>query len=102
MDGTLKKDGNGDSVAWSYNHITTISTTLVKTGAGFLHTLTINGGWAPGVIELDDALTNTTPQIALITSSASAALCLIYDLAFSTGLSVTTSVAAQDITITYI
>jgi hypothetical protein len=101
--GALKKDDNGASTGWTYKNITTQTTTLVKSGAGILHSITFNKPIATGTVEIDDALTNTTPIIGTITTPAGPfPVTLIYDVAFSTGLSITTAVAAQDITVAYI
>ena len=86
----------------SYVNITGTGTTLVKTGAGYLYSVTFNKPVATGTVELDDAVTNTTPKIGTITVPASPQpVTVIYNLAFTTGLSVTVGTAAQDITITY-
>jgi hypothetical protein len=101
--GALKKDDNGASTGWTYKNITTQTTTLVKSGAGILHSITFNKPIATGTVEIDDALTNTTPIIGTITTPTGPfPVTLIYDVAFSTGLSITTAVAAQDITVAYI
>ena len=88
---------------WQYKNITTTTTTLVKTGKGMLHSITFNKPVATGTVELDDAITNTTPIIGTITVPASPMpVTLVYDIAFTNGLSITTAVAAQDITVAYI
>lgn len=103
--GALKRDDNNTPVGWTYKAIVLAAptTTLVKTGAGVLHSITFNKPVATGTVEVDDALTNTTPIIGLITTPANPMpVTLIYDVAFSTGLSITTATAAQDITVAYI
>lgn len=101
--GALHKDENGVAVAWNYVAITTETTTLVKTGAGVLHSITFNKPVATGTVEIDDAITNTTPIIGTITSPTGAQpVTLTYDLQFTNGLSITTGTAAQDITVSYI
>jgi hypothetical protein len=89
----------------SYVNITTLTTTLVKTGAGALHTVCVNGEGVSGTIELDDALTNTTPIIGKITLPSTITgvdpFCMTYDVAFTVGLSVTTAVAATNDTISF-
>lgn len=102
MTASLKKDANGSIGIWNYTHITTSTTTLVKTGAGVLHSVTFNKPVATGTVEFDDAITNTTPVIALVTSPTGAfPVTLVYDVEFTAGLSVTTATAAQDITIAW-
>lgn len=101
--GALKRDDNAVPVGWTYKNITTQTTTLVKTGAGFLHSITINKPVATGTIEIDDAITNTTPIIGTITTPTGPfPVTLIYDVAFNVGLSITTGTASQDITVAYV
>lgn len=85
---------------YNYTRVTTAATTLVKTGPGILHAVACNTPTSTGTIELDDALTNTTPIIGKITFAAAATpSTVVYDVAFSTGLSVTVAVATVDATI---
>lgn len=98
--GAKVKDDNAVSTGFLYTNITTQTTTLVKTGAGFLHSVTYNGATSGCTIELDDAITNTNP-FAIITTPATP-VTVIYDLAFATGLSVTTGVHNPDVTISYV
>jgi len=87
---------------YSYANITTTTTTLVKTGAGFLHAIVLNKPVATGTVKIDDAVTDTTPVIGTITVPASPQpTTIVYDLAFTTGLTIVTGVAAQDITVVY-
>lgn len=89
---------------YSYKNITSATTTLVKTGPGTLHSITVNTPVLSGVIEFDDALTNTTPKIGTITYPSTllndGANTTLYDIAFATGLSITTT-GTMDITIAY-
>lgn len=95
----------GSVTIGGYNktNITSAATTLVKTGAGVLHSVTINKLVASATIELDDAVTNTN-SFGIITLpgtiTALAPFTMVYDAAFSTGLSITTS-GATDITVTW-
>jgi hypothetical protein len=97
----LRKDPNGVGETWAKAYITTQTTTLLKTGAGVLHSVTINKPVATGTIELDDAITNTNPFAIITTPTGPFPLTLIYDVEFTTGLSVTTGTASQDITISF-
>lgn len=103
---TIDRDANGTpSYMFNYVNITAAAptTTLVKTGAGFLHSITFNKPAATGVVKIDDAITDTTPIIGTITTPANPQpFTVVYDIAFSTGLTIVTSTAAQDITISYI
>lgn len=94
-------DGNDvPSQIFSYLNITANGTTLVKTGSGFLHSVVVNNPL--GNVELDDALTNTTPKIATISLAGTLInTALQYDLVFTTGLSVTVTSGPIDITIVY-
>lgn len=83
-------------------HITSNATTLVYTGAGVLHTICINDqGASANIATVDDALTATTPTLAVIDTVTTIG-CQLYDAAFSTGLTVVTGTGtAGDLTVTY-
>lgn len=103
--GALIKDDNNFSAGYSYTNIVAAAptTTLVKSGAGFLHSITFNKPVATGVVKIDDAITDTTPVIGTITTPANPQpYTVIYDISFSTGLTIVTSTAAQDITVSFI
>jgi hypothetical protein len=89
---------------YNYTNITTATTTLVKTGQGILHAIVVNTPVGSGVIEFDDAVTNTTPKIGTITFPSTILsigyLSNIYDIAFKTGLSITTT-GTMDITVVW-
>lgn len=87
---------------YNYKNITTTATTLVKTGSGFLHSITFNKPVATGTVEIDDAITQTNPIGTVTSPTGIVPVTLIYDVAFSTGLSITTATAAQDITVSYL
>ena len=79
------------------------TTTLVKSGAGVLHTITLNKPVATGVITVYDALTATGTPKAIITVPANPQpSTLTYDVEFGTGLCIVTATAAQDITVSYL
>lgn len=90
---------------YNYTRVTTAATTLVKAGPGILHSVCINKLGASATIELDDALTNTTPIIGIITLPATitaiTGFVLDYDVQFNTGLSVTVGTATVDATIVW-
>lgn len=102
--GAFMRDDNGATVpAFKYKNITSQTTTLVKTGAGFLHSITFNKPVATGTVKIDDAVTDTTPIIGTITVPASPMpVTVIYDINFTVGLTIVTAVADQDITVAYI
>lgn len=94
--------GTFSIAGYNYTRIATATTTLIKTGVGVLHSLTVNTPVGSGVIELDDALTNTAPIIAKVTFPATILsigfVNYIYDAMFTTGLSITTT-GTMDITV---
>lgn len=102
--GAIIRDDNNVPVGYNYVNITSQTTTLVKTGAGFLHSIVFNKPAAGGTAKIVDGVTDTTPVIGTITSPATTLIrvCLIYDVAFTTGLTIVTGTANQDITVSYI
>lgn len=89
---------------WNYTNITTATTTLIKNGPGVLHLIAVNTLVGSATVEMDDALTHTTPKIGTVTlpGTITSALPtnLFYDVNFTTGLSITTS-GATDITVVW-
>lgn len=103
---SLNRDSNS-AVAPFYNYVNITAaaptTTVVKSGAGFLHSITFNKPVATGVVKIDDAITDTTPVIGTITTPANPQpYTVLYDVEFFTGLTLVTSTAAQDITVSYL
>lgn len=79
------------------------TTTVVKTGAGILHSVTFNKPVATGVVTIYDNTAASGTAIGTITTPASPIpVTLTYDQSFSTGLTITTATAAQDITINFV
>lgn len=79
------------------------TTTVVKTGQGILHTITFNKPVATGVVTVYDNTAASGTIIGIITTPASPMpVTLQYDLVFTTGLTITSATAAQDITVTYV
>ena len=74
-------------------YISTATTTVVKTGAGLLHTLTVCGGTAGTIVVYD----NTAASGTVIASfdSTNALESYTFDCAFATGLTVVTSAATK-------
>jgi hypothetical protein len=85
--------------AFSYNNITTATTTLVKSGVGILNTITINTT-AAATITIFDSLTGSGTKIATIAASPTIGSTFDYDVAFATGLTIVTA-GASDITVSY-
>ncbi|MDD5081771.1 MAG: hypothetical protein PHU08_00215 [Dehalococcoidales bacterium] len=91
---------------FEYKHIT--GDTQVSAHPGVLHTVTINGpSTTAGVLTLYDSLTETGTVIAAITigkkDESQGISCLIFDVAFTTGLyaGFDGTLAGADITISY-
>ena len=86
---------------FSYNNISTDTTTQVKSGAGVIHSVSVNtAGTVASSVSIYDSTTTTTPVIAIV--SALATGYFILDASFSSGLRVvTTGTVAPNVTITY-
>lgn len=85
-------------------HVASATTTVVKSGAGVLHTLTINKPVASDTITIYDNTAGSGTAIAIptipSTVTGESPFTLIYDAAFATGLTVVTS-GSDDITVSY-
>ena len=90
------------SIESSYNHISSNTTTLVKSGTGKLHNITINTkGTLSNVATVYDNTTATGAIISVIDTTVTYGT-LIYNCVFNTGLTVYTATGtAADITVTY-
>jgi hypothetical protein len=77
----------------SYTYISTATTTVVKSGAGFLHNITVQGGTTGTIIIYD----NTAGSGTIIYSFDSTAAIATYamDISFSTGCTVVTGAATK-------
>lgn len=85
----------------SFNNITTNATTVVKSGAGVLHTLTINTKGTGSTATVYDNTAGSGTKIATIDTSLDTTS-LQFDCAFGTGLTIVTAgTGAADITVTY-
>lgn len=97
---------NGDTLVeeggHSFAHISTATTTTVKSGAGYLHTLSVNGlGTVASTTTVYDNTAGSGTVIAVINTLAGQES-YVYDVAFATGLTiVTTGTVAPDITVSY-
>lgn len=98
---TLLKDDNGFPTSMgSYSNISTNTTTTVKTGSGFLHTLTINNIGTSGSIIIYDNTAGSGTKIGTIALPAIVGITMLYDIYFSIGLTIVTT-GGPDITISY-
>jgi hypothetical protein len=92
---------------FSYKNITLAAptTTLVKSGAGILHSVVINKAVANSVITIYDGLTAAAGTlIGTVTLPATLLKSqdvLDYDVAFKVGLCIVTATGASDLTISY-
>jgi len=87
---------------YTYAHISAATTTTVKSGAGVVHTITINNlGTVASVTTVYDNTAGSGTVIGIINTLAQQTS-YIYDVAFATGLTiVTTGTVAPDITVSY-
>lgn len=93
---TITEDG------YSFYNYISASTVLVKSGAGKLHTLTINTRSTGGQVKVYDSLLPGTGPIAKIDTTLSTTA-FLYDVNFTNGLTLDTSSmqVAADLTISY-
>jgi hypothetical protein len=90
---------------YNYANITLAAptTTVVKPGQGILHSIVFNKPVATGVVTVYDNTAGSGTVIATITEPTGVLpYVLLYELTFNTGLTIVTSVAAQDITVVYV
>jgi hypothetical protein len=86
---------------YGFANITTDTTTALKTGPGYLHTVCINTPAATGTITIYDNTAGSGTKIGTITSYASLPGCFTYDVAFWNGLTIVTATAAPDVTVSF-
>jgi hypothetical protein len=85
----------------TYSNITTATSTQVKATKGFLHKIIVNTAVAAATITIYDNTSCATTKVGTITLPATTTpMVLEYNIAFSTGLCITTS-GATDLTIAY-
>lgn len=82
-----------------YAHISTATTTVVRSGKGTLRSLIINTA-AAGTITIYDNTSAAGQVIAVIAASAPIGSNFYYDIAVTTGITIVTG-AATDITVCY-
>lgn len=94
----------GTTGGYSFNNITTATTTTVKSGAGTLHSIITNTTAASATVTIYDNTAGSGTKIGTTTNPVSllqmGPLTAIYDVAFATGLTIVTT-GTQDITVTY-
>lgn len=84
---------------YSYNHITTATTTVVKNTPGTLHTIVVNTT-AAGTITVYDNTAASGTVVAILKASV-AENTYTFDTIMGTGITVVTG-AASDVTVTYL
>lgn len=91
------------TAGYQKTYIATGTTTLVQTGNGVLHTITVNTIVASATIKLYDGISAVNP-FAFITLPATITgdnpVTLVYDVPFTSGLTIVTS-GATDVTVTW-
>lgn len=89
----------------SVANITTQTTTTLKTGPGILHNIIINTPLASGVITIYDNTAGSGTVIGTITLPgtllSTGPISVPYHANFNTGLTIVTSGANQNVTVTY-
>lgn len=88
---------------WSWAHISTNTTTAVKTGGGTLHQVTVNkSGATANTFTIYDS-PDTSGNVIGVYDGTMAPTTLTYDLSLSVGLCVVTATGtAPDLTVTYL
>lgn len=87
----------------AYTNIASATTTVCRTGSGVLHAITVNKAVASGTITIYDNTAGSGTKIGIITFPATLLAnqnTLIYDVVFTTGLTIVT-VEANDITVSW-
>lgn len=85
--------------AFNYTNIATATTTTVKTGGGVLHLITINTTVASAITVYDNTAGSGT-KIATIAASPAIGSTFVYDVSFTTGLTIVTA-GNSDITVSW-
>lgn len=100
--GSLQIDSTGATkvtLDTTYRYISTATTTVVKSGAGFLHSIILSGGVNTGTITIYDNTSASGTIIGVIDNDGDNET-VIYDCKFTTGLTVVTS-TAKKLTVVY-
>lgn len=90
------------SAGFTYANINTATTTTVKSGAGVLHSVCVNTINATSTAQMYDNTAGSGTKIGLITqATGQQPSCLVYDVAFGTGLTIVTTTGTPDYTVSY-
>jgi hypothetical protein len=102
---TLGVQGTVTIGGYNYTNITSNATTVVKTGPGILHSIVVNTPpAATGTLTLYDNTAGSGTKIGTLTGNTATSMpayTLVYDVAFSTGLTAVTATQAGDYTIVW-
>lgn len=92
------------SHGYEFVHLAANAETLVKTGAGVLHSITINtAGASSNLVTVYDGTSTAGAVIAIINSTIAQAPIRMYDTKFSVGLYIAIATGtAPDITVAYL
>ena len=92
--------GLDTQAAYEAKNISSATTTVVSTGPGVLHGITINTT-AAGTITVYDNTAASGTKIATIAASPTIGVVFLYDVRFRTGLTIVTA-AATDCTVSFV
>jgi hypothetical protein len=92
--------GSQNIPTYAASHITTSTTTTVRSGASVLHTICVNTKAASTTATVYNSTAASGTVIAVI-DVANLLGCLSYDVAMGTGITVVTTSGTPDITVTY-
>lgn len=102
--GFVPEDGKGNVLggAFLYSNINTAATFPLKTGAGLLHSVCLNTVNATSTLQIYDNTAGSGTKIGLITQATGQQPgCMLYDIAFNTGLTLVATGGTPDYTVTY-
>jgi hypothetical protein len=97
----IASPAQAQQAVFSYQNITTDTTTTIKSSRGMLHSVCINTPAATGTATIYDNTAASGTKIGTITSFANIVGCQLFDVAFWTGLTIVTATAAPDITVSF-
>ncbi len=90
LSGATLASGTGGVFDNNYTNITTNATTVVKSGTGVLHYLSVNTRGAATTATIYDNTSATVPKIGTLDTTLNVAT-LLYDVRFNTGLTIVTA-----------
>jgi hypothetical protein len=88
--------------AIQYTHVNSNTTTVVKSGPGLLHSITINSKGATGNTATVYDNTSGSGTVIAVIDTTSQIQTLLFDIGFTTGLTIVTATGtAADITVSW-